>query len=159
MLCQPYQELNCLICPKMLLQTLWCELWCQLRPHPFSHFQDSRTSPRGAVTWEGKRRSHECASPPPPFPELLLLTVSGGSIPSVGWGQLFGLCPLPTPCPSPTYLLWGQSGKKKKAKEKKSCEQHWHWCVIDTVLVTDAKHSTVGIAAEEINSIPGRLRT
>jgi len=34
-----------------------------------------------------------------------------------------------------------------------------HQCVINTILVTDAKHSTAGIATKKINSVPARLRT
>lgn len=80
------------------------------------------------------------------------------NIPLSGSGQLSYLCPLPASFIPLAYLLGEQSGKVRKPWYCGSTDQQQpkHWCVINSLLITNWKHSRIWAAAEEINSIPDR---
>ena len=88
---------------------------------------------------------------PRPFPELLLLRVSYGN--DYGFGQLASA--------SAACYLEVQHEKQRKLGHCGSSFQQYlkHQCVINTVLVTNPKCSTVWAAVQEINSIPARPST
>jgi len=75
-------------------------------------------------------------------------------IPLVSWGHLFQLGLLPISCAPPAYSLAGHCEKQKRPWHNVSAVQQQlkHPCVINTVLDTNPKHSTIQATRKKINS-------
>lgn len=84
------------------------------------------------------------------------------NMPMVSLDQLSWLHPLPDSCTPSTFLLGGQSGKKRKPWFCASTVQQppKHGYVINTLLVTNPKHSMIqATKREKKNSVPPRPST
>lgn len=70
-------------------------------------------------------------------------------------------CPIPISCLSTAYLLWEQSRKKRKPWPcaRSVQQQPKHWCVINTVLATNLKHSSLWNAIKKVKSSSVGLST
>lgn len=113
------------------------------------------------VIWKDRCYNHRH----PPFlllfPELLLLSTepfdTENPLGQVGSAVL--------PVSHPNYLSIPSCGSRIRKRERGTCTWHCtstvqqqpkHRCVINTVLVTNPKHTTVRAAAKNVNSIPDR---
>jgi len=67
----------------------------------------------------------------------------------------------PSLLPIPGLLAAGQSEEQRRPWPCAITAQQQlkDWCVINTALVTNLKHSTIRAAMKKINSIPARLST
>lgn len=75
---------------------------------------------------------------------------------SISWDQLSQLCPCSTSCAPPASVLVGHWEKKKRPWHctNTAQQQPEHPCVVNTLLVTLLKHTTVQAVVKETNSIP-----
>lgn len=95
-----------------------------------------------------------CRDLPTPTPGLLLsMTLCGMEYPLVHSGHLSPPHSLPASCPPSAYSLWSQNKKQTAQQQLKHC------CVINAILVTNLKHSSLWAAIKKINFIPAKPST
>lgn len=74
----------------------------------------------------------------------------------VNSGQLSSLCPLPTTCPPLVYSLGWQRKKQRKPSASAAQQYLKRDCIINIVLITNPKHTTLPAAVKKMNSLPTR---
>ena len=75
-------------------------------------------------------------------------------------GQLSWLCPLPTSCAPPAFLLAGHEKLKNPWLGLNATGDNWkHQCVINILLILNPKHSTIPATRKKINSVLAETRT
>lgn len=94
-----------------------------------------------------------CRDLPTPTPGLLLsMTLCGMEYPLVHSCHLSPPRSLPASCPPSAYSLWSQSEKQTAQQQLKHC------CVMNAILVTNLKHSSLWAAIKKISSQPNPVQ-